>query len=69
MAMLFRKYGVIPVLLFTHIGVGAVMWYLTVNITQLPMIEQQLWPVLITALAVFYGRTDYNNFVLINTAK
>ena len=69
MARLFARFGVVPVLLVTHIGVGGLMWFCTVNLAQLPAIEQQLWPVLLTGLAVFYGRTDYSNFKLIKGAQ
>ena len=68
MARAFARFGVVPVLMFTHLGFGGYAWYVTLHLDLLPPQMQTVWPVVLTLMSVFYGRTDFNNFKLIKGA-
>ena len=69
MARAFARFGVVPVLMFTHTGMGGYLWCVTLHIALLPPQAQGVWPVVLTLMSVFYGRTDYSNFKLIKGGK
>ena len=68
MARAFARFGVVPVLMFTHLGFGGYAWYVTLHLDLLPPQAQGVWPVVLTLMSVFSGRTDYSNFKLIKGA-